>query len=194
VYSNLSRPSAQVRVGLWCSSLCGLFYEWPYFRKRERERECVTIMFYYFYPYPLWKKCVWLFITSLLVLLFSFEVPLKKNIKKSCSKKKRKRKNKRQQRRGFVCAFFLFLRWCFVITFVSRLASLAQSILGPVYYHRWTISQLAFFANMVLVLPCLLLSATYSFIWILVLALIHPLPGCWLVGCLLHPMEQGKNW
>jgi hypothetical protein len=96
-----------------------------------------------------------------LILLFNFEVALK-NIKKSCSKKIEKEKNKQQQKRGFVCVFLLFLRWCFVITFVSRLISLAQSSLGSTYYHRWTISQLSFFANVVLVLPCLLLSATYS--------------------------------
>ena len=45
-------------------------------------------------------------------------------------------KKKQQQRRGFVCVFFSFVWWCFVITFVSRLASLAQSSLGPAYYHR----------------------------------------------------------
>jgi hypothetical protein len=49
-----------------------------------------------------------------------------------------------------------------MITFVSKLTSLAQSSLGLSYYHRGTISQLAFFANVVLVLPWLLLSATYS--------------------------------
>jgi hypothetical protein len=89
------------------------------------------------------------------VLMFHW----KKLSKKSCSKKKWK---KQQQRRGSVCVFFSFVRWCFVITFVSMLASLAQSSLGPAYYHCWTIPQLAFFANVVLVLPCLLLSATYS--------------------------------
>jgi hypothetical protein len=103
--------------------------------------------------------CGQLLIRSILVMLFNFEVPLKKIIKKSCNKKKKK---KQQQRRGFVCVFLTFVWWCSVITFVSRLASLAQSSLGPAYYHRWTISQLAFFPNVVLVLPCLLLSATYS--------------------------------
>jgi hypothetical protein len=34
-----------------------------------------------------------------------------------------------------LCVFFLFLRLCFVITFMSRLVSLAQSSLGPAYYH-----------------------------------------------------------
>jgi ABC-type Fe3+ transport system permease subunit len=70
-----------------------------------------------------------LLIISVLVLLFSLEVPLKKSKKVAAKRKKQKKKNKRQQRRGFVCVFFLFLRWCFVITFVSRLASLAQSSL-----------------------------------------------------------------
>jgi hypothetical protein len=43
-------------------------------------------------------------------------------------KKKEKEKEKKEQaktKRGFVCVFFLFLQWCFVITSVSRLASLA---------------------------------------------------------------------
>jgi hypothetical protein len=111
--------------------------------------------------------CGQLLIRSILVLLFNFEVPLKKNYqKKSCSKKIRKskknKKKKQQQRRGFVCVFLSFVWWCYVITFVPRLVSLAQSSLGPAYYHHRTISQLAFFANVVLVLHCLLLSATYS--------------------------------
>jgi Ca2+/Na+ antiporter len=72
-----------------------------------------------------------------LVLLFNFEVALKKLLKKVAAKKykKKKKENKQQQKRGFVCVFFLFLRWCFVITFVSRLASHAQSSLGLAYYH-----------------------------------------------------------
>jgi hypothetical protein len=120
------------------------------------ERE--SIFFLPFYPYPLQKSvCGQFLIRSILVLLFSFEVPLKKNLsKKSCSKKKQ------QQRKGFMFVFFSFVLWCFVITFVSRLASLAKSSLGAAYYHRSMISQLAFFANVVLVLPCILLSATYS--------------------------------
>jgi uncharacterized membrane protein len=82
--------------------------------------------------------CGQFLIRSILVLLFSFEVPLKKNYqKKVAAKKKRKKKQKMQpQRRGFVYDFFSFVRWCFVITFVSRLVSLAQSSLGPAYYHR----------------------------------------------------------
>jgi hypothetical protein len=90
-----------------------------------------------------------------------------KNIKEQQKEKKRRnkkrgKKSKRQHRRGFVCVFFSFVQWCFMITMVSRLTSLAQSSLGPTYYHRWMISQLAFFTNVVLVLPCYLLSATYS--------------------------------
>jgi hypothetical protein len=42
-----------------------------------------------------------LFITSLLVLLFVFEVPLKKISKKSCSKKKKTSDNKE----GALCVF-----------------------------------------------------------------------------------------
>jgi hypothetical protein len=89
-----------------------------------------------------------------------------KNIKKYSKKKKRSKKEakkaRRQHRGGFVCVFFSFVRWWFVITLVSRLTFLAQSSLGPAYYHRSTISQLALFANVVLVLPRYLLSATYS--------------------------------
>jgi hypothetical protein len=51
-------------------------------------------------------------------------------------KKAKINEKKQQQRRGFVCVFFSFVWWCFVITFVSRLASLAQSSLGLAYYHR----------------------------------------------------------
>jgi hypothetical protein len=95
-----------------------------YFRER--------VSFLLFYPYPL-RKSVYgqLLIRSILVLLFNFEVPLKKKLsKKSCSKKNRKskkNKKKKQQQRGFVCVFLSFVRWCYVITFVPRLASLAQS-------------------------------------------------------------------
>jgi uncharacterized membrane protein len=82
--------------------------------------------------------CGQLLIRSILVLLFSFEVPLKKIYQKKVAAKKKKQKEmkKQQQRRGFVCVFFSFMQWCFVITFVSRLVSLAQSCLGPSYYHR----------------------------------------------------------
>jgi hypothetical protein len=120
-----------------------------------------------------------------LVLLFSFEVPLKK-YQKNIQQKEKKRKT-RDNIEGALCVcFFSFVWWCFVITFVSRLASLAQSSLGPEYYHRLAISQLAFVANMVLVLPYLLLSTAYSSTYIphcsltgiLVPALIHPLQGC----------------
>jgi hypothetical protein len=46
---------------------------------------------------------------------------------------------------------------CIMTFFVSRLASLTRSSLGPARYHRWTISQLAFVTNAVLVLPCTLI-------------------------------------
>jgi hypothetical protein len=103
---------------------------------------------------------------SLEVFLFCYSVlksPEKIYIKNS--KKKKKKEAKKRARDNIEWAlyvfFFSFVRWYFVITLVSRLASLAQSSLGPTYYHRWTIFQFAFFANMVLVLPCYLLSATY---------------------------------
>jgi Na+/H+ antiporter NhaD/arsenite permease-like protein len=98
----------------------------------EKERE---YLFYHFTPTLFRKVCGQMLITSLLVLLFSFEVPLKKYQKK-LQQKNRKRKTRDNNEGGFVCVFFLFLWWCFVITFVFRLTSLAQSSLGPTYYHH----------------------------------------------------------
>jgi Na+/H+ antiporter NhaD/arsenite permease-like protein len=71
--------------------------------------------------------CGQLLIRSIFVLLFKFEVPVKKISKKVAAKKgkKQKEQKKQQQRRRFVCVFLSFVWWCFVITFVSRLASLA---------------------------------------------------------------------
>jgi hypothetical protein len=60
----------------------------PYILPREREREYA---FFYHFTATLSEKsvCGQLLIRSILVLLFNFEVPLKKNYqKKSCSKKK----------------------------------------------------------------------------------------------------------
>jgi hypothetical protein len=79
-----------------------------------------------------------LLITSLLVLLFSFEVPLKNIKKKETAKRTKNRKKKKKQEtieKGSCVCFFSFVRWSFVIIFVSRLVSLAQSILGPAYHH-----------------------------------------------------------
>jgi len=69
-------------------------------------------------------------------------------------KKRKKRKKTNKQRKGLILRFFLFSccsGWCFVTSFVSRLTSLAQSRLGPARYHCWTIIQLAFLTNIVLV-------------------------------------------
>jgi hypothetical protein len=49
--------------------------------------------------------CGQLLIRSILVMLFNFEVPLKKIIKKSCNKKKKKSNNKE----GALCVFSLLL-------------------------------------------------------------------------------------
>jgi hypothetical protein len=97
------------------------------------------IFFYCFTPTLSGESvCGQLLIRSILVLLFSFEVPLEKKFikKKVAAKKKQNETKKQQQRRGFVCVFFSFVRWCFVITFVSRFMSLEQSSLRPAYYHR----------------------------------------------------------
>jgi hypothetical protein len=82
--------------------------------------------------------CGKLLIRSILVLLFSIEVPEKisKNTAKRKKETKKGEKSKRQHTRGFVCVLFSFVRWCFVITLVSRLTSLAQSSLGLACYHR----------------------------------------------------------
>jgi hypothetical protein len=57
--------------------------------------------------------CGQLLIRSILVLLFNFEVPLKKNYKKSCSKKKKKKKSKKNKKsnnkEGALCVFSFLL-------------------------------------------------------------------------------------
>jgi hypothetical protein len=55
--------------------------------------------------------CGQLLIRSILVLLFNFEVPLKKIIKKSCSKKeeKGKKNNKSNNKEGALCVFSFLL-------------------------------------------------------------------------------------
>jgi hypothetical protein len=55
---------------------------------RERERESI---FFPFYPYPLRKKCGQLLIRRILVLLFSFEVLLKKLSKEKLQQKGKKK-------------------------------------------------------------------------------------------------------
>jgi hypothetical protein len=51
--------------------------------------------------------CGSLLIRSILVLLFSFEVPLKKKLsKESCSKKKAKRNEKSNNKEGALCVFY----------------------------------------------------------------------------------------
>jgi hypothetical protein len=49
--------------------------------------------------------CGQLLIRSILVLLFSFEVPLKKFIKKKVEAKKSKKKRKKEQQRRALCVF-----------------------------------------------------------------------------------------
>jgi hypothetical protein len=82
----------------------------PYILLRERERERIT-----WYILPTESVYGQLLIRSILVLLFSFEVPVGKNLsKKSCSKKKAKRNEKSNNKEwAFVC--FLFL--CVVVLY-----------------------------------------------------------------------------
>jgi hypothetical protein len=57
--------------------------------------------------------CGQLLIRSILVLLFNFDVPLKKHYKKSCSKKKKKKskknKGKSNNKEGALCVFSFLL-------------------------------------------------------------------------------------
>jgi hypothetical protein len=80
------------------------------FYPRERE-SLITLFFYHFIPTLSRKSvCGQLLIRSILVLLFNFDVPLKKLSKKKLQQKREKEKKKKnkkeqQQRRGFVCVF-----------------------------------------------------------------------------------------
>ena len=107
------------------------------FYSRERER----IFFFTGIPLSFGKSLcgVWL-LWSLFVYIISFEDPQKKR--------------KKEKKGGLFVVLLHCFRWCVVTSFVPRLTSLARSRLGPAQYHRWTIIQLAFVTNVVLVLPC----------------------------------------
>jgi polyferredoxin len=84
---------------------------------------------------------------------------------KKKEKKEKKRKEKRFKKKGLF--FILILGLSHLVfggvlwfSFVSRLASLARSSLGPAQYHRRTLIQLAFITNVVLVRS--LFQPTYS--------------------------------
>jgi hypothetical protein len=65
-----------------------------------------TSSFYRFTPTLSRKSvCDQLLIRNILVLLFSFEVPLKKIIKKSCKKAKRNETKKSNNKEGALCVF-----------------------------------------------------------------------------------------
>jgi hypothetical protein len=81
----------------------------------ERERELLykpKDLFLLFYPHPLRKSvCGQLLIRNILVLLFSFEVPLKISKKKLQQKEEKNRKKKKKQaatKKG-LCVCFLFI-------------------------------------------------------------------------------------
>jgi hypothetical protein len=114
-------------------------------------------------------------------------------------KKKRRRKQKmrkKERRKGSdrkMCWIDLFClcgascSWL-VTTFVPRLTSLAWFSLGPAQYHCWTIIQLAFISNVVLVHSLFqpTYSSTYSITAWQVLLLRHrytSFQACKLVGC-----------
>jgi hypothetical protein len=70
-------------------------------------------------------------------VLKSPEKIYKKQQNEKKKQKKRQKKKARDNIGGALCVFFFsFVQWCFVITLVYRLASLAQSSLEPAYYHR----------------------------------------------------------
>ena len=50
--------------------------------------------------------------------------------------REKKRKEKKRKKRGCSLCFSIVFRWCVVTSFVSRLAPLARSRLGPAQYHR----------------------------------------------------------
>ena len=68
------------------------------------------------------------------VYIISFEDPLKKKRKKKEKKEKRKERIKKEEK-GLIVVLHCF-RWCVVTSFVSRLAPLARSRLGPAQYRR----------------------------------------------------------
>jgi hypothetical protein len=69
-----------------------------------RERE--SIFFYHFTPTLSGESvCGQLLIRSIFVLLFSFEVPLKKNLLKKSYSKKAKRNEKSNNKEGALCVF-----------------------------------------------------------------------------------------
>ena len=82
--------------------------------------------------------------------------------------KKKKKKEKRKDSKEKKGLFFILILDLFHLVFggvlwfffVSRLASLARSSLGPAQYHRRTLIQLAFITNVVLVRS--LFQPTYS--------------------------------
>jgi Na+/H+ antiporter NhaD/arsenite permease-like protein len=70
----------------------------------------VTIFFYRFTPTLSRESvCGQLLIRIILVLLFSFEVPLKKNNKKKVAAKKKQKQTKKATTKKALCVCFLFL-------------------------------------------------------------------------------------
>jgi Na+/H+ antiporter NhaD/arsenite permease-like protein len=116
----------------------------PYSRERERVCVCSELLF-----------CIPLFINQFLRL------PKKKEKKRK--KKKREKIQKKKKGLFFILIlgfFHLVFGGVLWFSFVSRLASLARSSLGPAQYHRRTLIQLAFITNVVLVRS--LFQPTYS--------------------------------
>jgi cell division septal protein FtsQ len=54
-----------------------------------------------------------------------------KKKKKRKKKRKKKKKKKKKKKRGLIASFIVVFGGCFCVSFVSRLASLARSRLGP---------------------------------------------------------------
>ena len=82
--------------------------------------------------------------------------PLQKKRRKRKRRKKGKKDKRRRRKKGLNLLFSSCYASCSfsMTTFVPRLTSLAWFSLEPAQYSRWTIIQLAFVTNVVLVLPC----------------------------------------
>jgi hypothetical protein len=105
----------------------------PYRLSTERER----VSFFTILPLPSPGLCGQLLIRRILVLQFNFEVPQEKNIKKKLQQKKSKKNKKQATTKKGLCVCFPF--FCVVVLcdyLCVQLVSLAQSSLGPAYYHR----------------------------------------------------------
>ena len=133
----------------------------PYLFGLTLERERIALLYSSFYrntPALSEKVCV---ANCSFVFFCSYNQFLR--LPKKKKKKREKIQKKKKKRLFFILILGLFhlvfggVLW---FSFVSRLASLAGSSLGPAQYHRRTLIQLAFITNVVVVRS--LFQPTYS--------------------------------